>query len=113
MKNYKACGFKPLDGFFAQTTECVNLTDKFIHLDKDLLELLPEYGDWTVIALHTGKLIEVVRVRNYCGYLAFDRAFEGTKKLKFSCPSYVEFIMTKAGVEAMACCSTWFENCDK
>ena len=112
MDKFNACGFKPLDGFhtYLESSLCGN--DRWLELADDLLKYLPEWDDWTTLAIYDGTLMEVVRVRNRCGYIVFDRAFEGTKKYRFPCNSYVAFIMTRVGVEALTCCDKWFENCN-
>ncbi len=113
MTELKPCSFKPLDGFHTYLEKGLCAKNRWIELEDELLEHLPEYDDWTTLAIYDGKVMEVVRVRNRCGYIMFDRAFEGTKRLRFPCGAYVEFIMTKIGIESMVCCSEWFENCNE
>lgn len=106
-----SCHFVPLDGFVSQVEkfgDTLTITDT-----DELLELLPEYDDWTTLSITDGKVMEVVKAKNHCGRLVLERGFEDTNKVKFSCGVCVQFIMTKAGVEAMACCDKWFDDCKK
>ena len=113
MSKVKSCDFVPLDGFHTHLETNLCGSDRWLHLADDLLEYLPEYGNWTTLAVYDGRLMEVVRARNLCGYIVFDRAFEGTKKYSVACNACGECSMTKIGVEAMVCCDKWFENCEK
>lgn len=112
---HTGCKFKPLDGF--HTTLLSHVCGKTIWLDldhaDDLLDLLPEYDDWTTLAVYDGRVMEVVKAYNFCGRLVFDRGFEQTSKLSLPCGAYVAFILTRAGIESMACCAELFENCNK
>lgn len=113
MSKVKSCDFVPLDGFYTHLEASLCDSDRWLHLADDLSEYLPKYGNWTTLAVYDGKLMEVVRAHNMCGYIVFDRAFEGTRKYRFPRNAYVEFIMTKIGVASMVCCDKWFENCEK
>lgn len=113
MATLKATGFKPLDGFHTYLNSNLCGSDRWLDLADDLSQHLPEWDDWTTLAVRDGSLTEVVRARNKCGYIVFDRAVEGTKKFRFPADSYVEFIMTQQGVEAMVCNKKWFENCEE
>lgn len=104
--------FKPLDGFHTTLATPACTKTMWLDLDADLEELLPDEGDWTTLAVYDGKVMEVVKVENLCGQIVFHRAFEQTTRTMFPCDSYVEFILAKSGIEAMACCPKLFENCE-
>ena len=110
-----SCNFKMLDGFHTILNSPVCQNDTWLDLaDMDYLQdLLPDYDDWTLLAIYDGTAMEVIKVKNYCGNIIVERGMEKTYKLNFPCGAYVQFIMTKLGVEAMACCTELFADCNK
>ena len=108
-----ACPYKPLSGFYTTLEASISSNTKYLPLkDNDALDdLLPDDGDWTVLALLDGSMLELVKVENYCGTRRFVRGFEDTTPRAFPCFARAEHMMTKAGVEALACCEEFFEGC--
>lgn len=111
----KACHFKPLDGFNTLLEHSICHKTMYLELANiaELKELLPEYDDWTTLAIVDGRALELVVVKNHCGLLHFMRGQEQTTAKAFPCNAYVHFMLTKVGVEALACCQDFFANCQK
>lgn len=104
-----SCHYKPLDGFLTRLNQNTCSKAIWLDLEDDLIDLLPEYNDWTHLAIIDGRVLEIVRAENYCGRVLFYRGQEQTTPQCFACNTIVKFTLTKSGIEAMACCPKLFE----